>query len=127
MRPRKHTYKAGARGSLGDRSTRGRLDDGRRKHGGNATSFSHLLADGHLVDPESARDVARFIRPERALLRPGVLGMKFSHTEPFRYHRIPSTRLVDTAFAMQISSYRIEGAARRRAAHRIRGGELCAT
>ena len=36
--------------------------------GGNAPCFAHLLVDGHPVDPEMARDVARFRRSERARL-----------------------------------------------------------
>ncbi|OOY26360.1 5-formyltetrahydrofolate cyclo-ligase [Thioclava sp. L04-15] len=36
--------------------------------GGAPACFAHLLVDGHLVDPETARDVARFRRAERARL-----------------------------------------------------------
>lgn len=36
--------------------------------GGTAACFAHLLVDGHPVDPETARDVARFRRAERARL-----------------------------------------------------------
>ncbi|OWY03396.1 5-formyltetrahydrofolate cyclo-ligase [Thioclava sp. IC9] len=36
--------------------------------GGAPACFAHLLVDGHLVDPEAARDVARFRRAERARL-----------------------------------------------------------
>jgi 5-formyltetrahydrofolate cyclo-ligase len=36
--------------------------------GGTAPCFAHLLVDGHLIDPETARDVARFRRAERARL-----------------------------------------------------------
>ncbi|MAQ36030.1 MULTISPECIES: 5-formyltetrahydrofolate cyclo-ligase [unclassified Thioclava] len=36
--------------------------------GGASACFAHLLVDGHLVDPETARDVARFRRAERARL-----------------------------------------------------------
>jgi len=35
---------------------------------GDAPCFAHLLVDGHPVDPETARDVARFRRAERARL-----------------------------------------------------------
>ena len=35
---------------------------------GTAPCFEHLLVDGHPVDPETARDVARFRRSERARL-----------------------------------------------------------
>lgn len=35
---------------------------------GTAPCFAHLLVDGHLVDPETARDVARFRRAERSRL-----------------------------------------------------------
>lgn len=36
--------------------------------GGSPACFAHLLVDGHPVDPETARDVARFRRAERARL-----------------------------------------------------------
>lgn len=36
--------------------------------GGTAPCLAHLLVDGHPVDPETARDVARFRRAERAQL-----------------------------------------------------------
>ena len=36
--------------------------------GGAAPCFAHLLVDGHPIDPETARDVARFRRAERARL-----------------------------------------------------------
>ncbi|PJE33686.1 5-formyltetrahydrofolate cyclo-ligase family protein [Pseudooceanicola marinus] len=36
--------------------------------GGSDPCFAHLLVDGHPVDPEAARDVARFRRAERARL-----------------------------------------------------------
>ncbi|MPQ96239.1 5-formyltetrahydrofolate cyclo-ligase, partial [Thioclava sp. JE_KL1] len=36
--------------------------------GGAPACFAHLLVDGHLVDPETARDVARFRWAERARL-----------------------------------------------------------
>ncbi|SDX85909.1 5-formyltetrahydrofolate cyclo-ligase [Citreimonas salinaria] len=36
--------------------------------GGTTPCFAHLLVDGHPVDPEAARDVARFRRAERARL-----------------------------------------------------------
>ncbi|MGR3633418.1 MAG: 5-formyltetrahydrofolate cyclo-ligase [Limimaricola soesokkakensis] len=36
--------------------------------GGTAPCFAHLLVGGHPVDPETARDVARFRRAERARL-----------------------------------------------------------
>lgn len=39
--------------------------------GGSAPCFGHLLVGGHLVDPEAARDVARFRRGERARLVAG--------------------------------------------------------
>lgn len=36
--------------------------------GGSDPCFAHLLVDGHPVDPDTARDVARFRRAERARL-----------------------------------------------------------
>nr|WP_152461391.1 5-formyltetrahydrofolate cyclo-ligase [Roseivivax sp. THAF30] len=36
--------------------------------GGTRPCAAHLLVDGHLIDPETARDVARFRRAERARL-----------------------------------------------------------
>ena len=36
--------------------------------GGGAPCFAHLLVDGHPVDPDTARDVARFRRAERTRL-----------------------------------------------------------
>lgn len=36
--------------------------------GGAAPCFAHLLVDGHPIDPDTARDVARFRRAERARL-----------------------------------------------------------
>ena len=35
---------------------------------GDAPCFGHLLVGGHPVDPDTARDVARFRRAERARL-----------------------------------------------------------
>lgn len=36
--------------------------------GGTAPCFAHLIVDGHLIDPDTARDVARFRRTERSRL-----------------------------------------------------------
>ncbi|SHF76861.1 5-formyltetrahydrofolate cyclo-ligase [Loktanella atrilutea] len=42
------------------------MDD--ETNGGTTPCFAHLLVDGHLIDPDTARDVARFRRAERARL-----------------------------------------------------------
>ena len=67
--------------------------------------FAHLIVDGHLVDPGTARDVARFRRAERARLL-GARAMSVEDRERATAALVTGLeRIVDAGTGMSIAAY----------------------